>query len=95
MRSPVDAVAARLRVELGDDAVVTDHARLRTYECDGLAYYKVVPALVVLPRTTAEVAAVSDTPQEQESRQETAPHVARSGDEWLTRYRAALRARGM
>ena len=30
--------------------MITDHARLRTYECDGLAQYKVTPALVVLPR---------------------------------------------
>jgi glycolate oxidase len=58
MTSGVDAVAARLRVELGEDAVVTDHARLRTYECDGLAQYKVTPALVVLPRSTAQVADV-------------------------------------
>jgi len=43
---------------LGDDAVITDHQRLRTYECDGLAQYKVTPALVVLPETTAQVAAV-------------------------------------
>jgi glycolate oxidase len=56
--SPIDAVAARLRVELGEDAVVTDHARLRTYECDGLAQYKVMPALVVLPRSTAQLADV-------------------------------------
>jgi glycolate oxidase len=56
--SAVDAVADRLRVELGDDAVVTDHARLRTYECDGLAQYKVTPALVVLPRNTAQLADV-------------------------------------
>jgi glycolate oxidase len=54
----VDKVAARLRPELGADAVVTDHARLRTYECDGLAYYKVTPALVVLPQTSAQVADV-------------------------------------
>jgi glycolate oxidase len=54
----VSRVADRLRSELGADAVVTDHARLRTYECDGLAYYKVTPALVVLPRSTAQVADV-------------------------------------
>jgi glycolate oxidase len=54
----VDRVATRLRSELGADAVVTDHARLRTYECDGLAHYKVTPALVVLPRTTAQLADV-------------------------------------
>jgi glycolate oxidase len=57
-RAPVSRVAARLRTELGADAVITDHARLRTYECDGLAHYKVTPALVVLPRTTAQVADV-------------------------------------
>src|SRR6476619_3245131 len=51
-------LADRLRPVLGDDAVITDHQRLRTYECDGLAQYKVTPALVVLPETTAQVAAV-------------------------------------
>ncbi len=50
-------LADRLRPLLGDDAVITDHQRLRTYECDGLAHYKVTPALVVLPRSTAEIAA--------------------------------------
>ncbi len=54
----VEHVAARLRTELGDDAVITDRARLRTYECDGLAHYKVTPAVVVLPRTTGQVADV-------------------------------------
>ena len=42
----------------GEEAVITDHQRLRTYECDGLAHYKVTPALVVLPETTEQVAAV-------------------------------------
>ncbi|HEX7188373.1 MAG TPA: FAD-linked oxidase C-terminal domain-containing protein [Actinomycetes bacterium] len=56
--TPVEQVATRLRRELGDDAVVTDRQQLRTYECDGLAQYKVTPAVVVLPLTTAEVAAV-------------------------------------
>ena len=31
------------------DGVITDRARLRTYECDGLAHYRVTPALVVVP----------------------------------------------
>src|SRR5919202_2897451 len=44
--------------ELGSDAVITDPVRLRTYECDGLAVYKVTPALVVLPRSTSQVADV-------------------------------------
>ncbi|MBA2698591.1 MAG: FAD-binding protein [Nocardioidaceae bacterium] len=53
-----DHLAARLRSEIGDDAVLTDRQQLRTYECDGLAHYKVMPAIVVLPQTTDEVAAV-------------------------------------
>jgi glycolate oxidase len=53
----VEAVARELRAELGDDAVIDDHQRLRTYECDGLAQYKVTPALVVLPDDAAGVVA--------------------------------------
>src|ERR1035437_10922136 len=54
----VCGLADQLRPLLGDDAIITDHQRLRTYECDGLAQYKVTPALVVLAETTAHVAAV-------------------------------------
>ena len=43
---------------VGPHGLVTDAAQLRTYECDGLAGYRVVPAVAVLPMTTAEVAAV-------------------------------------
>jgi glycolate oxidase len=53
-----DVLAARLRALVGDAAVITDRQRLRTYECDGLAQYRVVPAVVVLAATTADVAAV-------------------------------------
>ncbi len=59
MASPtLQSLVARLHAELGTDAVLTDHAQLRTYECDGLAHYKVTPAVVVLPRDTGQVAAV-------------------------------------
>jgi len=51
-------LADQLRPVLGDDAIITDHQRLRTYECDGLTHHKVIPALVVLVETTAHVAAV-------------------------------------
>ncbi len=51
-------LADQLRPLLGDEAVITDRQRLRTYECDGLAQYKVVPSLVVLPESTDQVAAV-------------------------------------
>ncbi|MBA3309179.1 MAG: FAD-binding protein [Nocardioidaceae bacterium] len=54
----VDRLAATLRAAIGADAVLTDRQQLRTYECDGLAHYKVMPAIVVLPRTSAQVAAV-------------------------------------
>lgn len=42
---------------LGSDNVLTEPTELRTYECDGLTGYHVVPALVVLPGSAAEVAA--------------------------------------
>ncbi|TDE01629.1 FAD-linked oxidase C-terminal domain-containing protein [Jiangella asiatica] len=48
---------AELAAVLGPDSVITDPARLRTYECDGLTGYRVVPAAVALPRSTEEVAA--------------------------------------
>src|SRR5829696_3615002 len=51
-------LTARLRAELGAEKVIDDRQELRTYECDGLAHYKVVPGLVVLAESTADVAAV-------------------------------------
>jgi glycolate oxidase len=53
----IDALADRLRDALGPGRVITDRQELRTYECDGLALYKVVPALVVLAHSTEDVAA--------------------------------------
>ena len=52
----IDALAARLRTE--GLAVLTDRQELRTYECDGLTHYRVVPALVALPQTQEQCAAV-------------------------------------
>ena len=49
----IAAVTARARELLPDRAVITDRARLRTYECDGLAHYRVTPALVVIPEDAA------------------------------------------
>jgi glycolate oxidase len=56
--APVEALIAQLRTVLPAAAMITEPARLRTYECDGLTYYRVVPGLVVLPETPAQVAAV-------------------------------------
>ncbi|MFI6676867.1 hypothetical protein [Kribbella sp. NPDC050470] len=53
----IEALAARLRAQLGDEAVITDRAQRRTYECDGLTHHRVVPAPVVLADTTTAVAA--------------------------------------
>src|SRR3954454_2283527 len=54
----IELLAGRLRAGLGTERVITDLTRLRTYECDGITGYRVVPALVALPESTEEVAAV-------------------------------------
>ena len=54
----LERLVARLQAGLGADQVLTDRQQLRTYECDGLAHYKVTPAVVVLPHTTDQVASV-------------------------------------
>ena len=52
------AIIAGLRAILPGDAVIDDPAETRAYECDGLAAYRCAPLAAVLPRSTAEVAAV-------------------------------------
>jgi glycolate oxidase len=54
----VAAVAAAIREVVPDEGIITDRTRLRTYECDGLAHYRVTPALVVIPEDAAQLAAV-------------------------------------
>src|SRR4051794_7744688 len=54
----VEAVARRARELLPAGGVIDDPARLRTYECDGLAHYRVTPGLVVIPEDAAQLAAV-------------------------------------
>ena len=46
-----------LRAAVGADAVLTEPAALRAYECDGLTGHRAVPAAVVLPLTTEQTAA--------------------------------------
>ncbi len=50
-------IVARLRAVLPADAVIEDEVETRAYECDALSAYRAQPLAVVLPRTTAEVAA--------------------------------------
>lgn len=52
------ALAPRLRTICGADGVITDPARRRTYESDGITYHAATPGIVVLPETTEQVAAV-------------------------------------
>src|SRR5262245_6289726 len=53
---PLATLADRLSAALGTDAVVTDEAARRTYECDGLTHFRVTPAVVVLPADAEGVA---------------------------------------
>ncbi|MDJ0582322.1 glycolate oxidase subunit GlcD [Crocosphaera sp.] len=46
-----------LEAAIGKDGVIRRKEELLTYECDGLTAYRQRPAIVVLPRTTEEVAA--------------------------------------
>jgi glycolate oxidase len=52
------ALAPAMREICGDGNVLTDPLELRTYECDGLTSHRATPALVVLPSTAGQVAAV-------------------------------------
>jgi glycolate oxidase len=51
-------LAARIAAIVGPSSCIADPAALRTYECDGLASYRVTPGLVVLPASTEEVVEV-------------------------------------
>ena len=51
-------LAGAMREICGPADVISDPLELRTYECDGLTSHRTVPALVVLPESAAEVAAV-------------------------------------
>lgn len=55
MTSSIPQLAVRLRAELGDHAVITDPAILRTYQCDGLTAYRATPGIVLLPTTAYEI----------------------------------------
>ncbi|RWR34416.1 FAD-binding protein [Sinirhodobacter populi] len=52
-----EEVVAALRAALPAELVISDPAETHAYECDALTAYRCPPLAVVLPRTTAEVAA--------------------------------------
>ena len=53
------AILAELRDAVGADGLIIERNQLQTYECDGLAVLRSLPAAVVLPRSTAQLQAVS------------------------------------
>ncbi|PRY78076.1 glycolate oxidase [Yoonia maritima] len=53
-----DQIVSRLRAVLHDNAVISDEAETRAYECDALTAYRCPPLCAVLPSNTEEVAAV-------------------------------------
>lgn len=54
-------LAAALRARAPELEILTDREDMRPYECDGLAAYRTVPLLVVLPSTIDEVRTVLQT----------------------------------
>jgi glycolate dehydrogenase FAD-linked subunit len=76
---PLATLADRLRTALGVEAVITDEAARRTYECDGLTHYKTTPAVVVLPVDAEGVAATVQLCREYE-----VPFVARGSGTGLS-----------
>ena len=52
------ATLEELRGILGSQGLISSAEELKTYECDGLTNFRVVPVAVVLPETTEQVQAV-------------------------------------
>ncbi len=46
---------------LGPEGVISEREQLRTYECDGLMSYRVVPRIVVLPETAGQLQRIVQT----------------------------------
>jgi glycolate oxidase len=51
-------ILVELRNAVGAEGLIVERNQLQTYECDGLAALRSVPAAVVLPRSTAQLQAV-------------------------------------
>ena len=73
-------LVGRLRAIIAQDQdVISDPALLRTFECDGLAHYRVTPMVVVLPTTVTQVSAIVATCHEM-----NVPFVARGNGTGLS-----------
>src|SRR5881227_826899 len=53
-----DRLIRRMIAIVGSHGVISEHEQLRTYECDGLTSYRVVPDLVVIPESAEQVQGV-------------------------------------
>jgi glycolate oxidase len=52
------ALIGRLEAIVGPQGVISERNQLRTYECDGLANFRVIPSVVVLPETADQAQGV-------------------------------------
>ncbi|HJW60786.1 MAG TPA: FAD-binding protein, partial [Actinomycetota bacterium] len=52
------ALIRRLEEIAGPQGVISERNQLRTYECDGLANFRVIPSVVVLPETADQAQGV-------------------------------------
>ncbi|HUY05826.1 MAG TPA: FAD-binding protein, partial [Acidimicrobiales bacterium] len=64
MSIPQELLGRLREIITEEQDLISDPAQLRTFECDGLAHYRVTPMLVVLPTTVAQVSAVVRVCQE-------------------------------
>ena len=48
-------LVSEFRAIVGDAGLITGAEQLRTYECDGLTLFRVVPELVLLPSSPQQV----------------------------------------
>src|SRR5919199_1603083 len=53
-----DQLIQTMQTILGPEGVISDREQLRTYECDGLMNYRVIPDLVVLPESAEQVQSI-------------------------------------
>ena len=72
-------LVSEFRSIVGDAGLVTAVEQLRTYECDGLTLYRVVPEAVLLPASTEEMQAVVEV-----CHRERIPFVARGSGTGLS-----------
>jgi glycolate oxidase len=56
-----DGLIRAMESILGPEGVISEREQLRSYECDGLMNYRVIPELVVLPETAEQVQRIVKT----------------------------------